>query len=289
LIKSLNQLPVIQGRQIQRAGEFLFDLLYEIAQIDTRTIRQRLQPVLDQGESLSEAIDFSPGWQGPSTTQVQLAARIRIGDRLSARKILDAVAGKILMQHGEGLGKLKARFLELLGFLSRSAAECGADGETILEKHALYIDQLRAIDSKQKLCQWIGHVFDEFINITYNCQDVKRLVQVRPAINFMDANFDKEISVADIARACHLSPSRLAHVFKEYMNVTIVDYLNSIRLEKAKHLLLTTDMSCTEICYIVGFNNQSYFIRAFKSYLGTTPAKYRAENKTDSKPSVDAC
>jgi two-component system, response regulator YesN len=173
---------------------------------------------------------------------------------------------------------LKTRFLELLGFLSRSAAECLVPANKILEKNAEYFNQLKQIDSKQQLCKWIGGVFDEFIEMSYSCQDVKKLIHVRPAISFIDANFDKEMTIAEIAHACHLSPSRLAHVFKDCMGVSIIDYVNSVRMERAKHLLLSTKQSCTEICYEVGFNNQSYFIRAFRNFVGTTPAKYRQQN-----------
>ena len=78
LLQALKELPVIQGRQIQRAGEFLFDLLYEIGGIDCHTIRQRRsavqQPSQDETEPSDQSRDFSPGWQGPSTSQVELAA-----------------------------------------------------------------------------------------------------------------------------------------------------------------------------------------------------------------------
>ncbi|HOK94833.1 MAG TPA: helix-turn-helix transcriptional regulator, partial [Anaerohalosphaeraceae bacterium] len=83
----------------------------------------------------------------------------------------------------------------------------------------------------------------------------------------------------DIAKSAHLSVSRLAHLFREQMGVTIVDYLTSIRIQHAKRLLLTSENNCTRICYEVGYNNQSYFTRVFKQLVGMTPREFRRQNK----------
>jgi two-component system response regulator YesN len=65
------------------------------------------------------------------------------------------------------------------------------------------------------------------------------------------------------------------------MGITIVDYLTSVRIERAKQLLLATNQSCTEICFEVGYNNQSYFTRTFKGLVGMTPRKFRARNRRE--------
>jgi len=68
-------------------------------------------------------------------------------------------------------------------------------------------------------------------------------------------------------------------VFKEQMGITIIDYVTSVRIEQAKHLLLATDQSCTEICFEVGYNNQSYFTRTFKTLVGMTPRQFKIRNQ----------
>ena len=108
--------------------------------------------------------------------------------------------------------------------------------------------------------------------------------QIRPAINYVDANYDKAMTLAEIAHASHLSASRLAHLFKEQMGITIIDYVTSVRIERAKGLLLATDQSCTEICFEVGYNNQSYFTRTFKALVGMTPRQFRIQNQRSGLP-----
>jgi two-component system response regulator YesN len=112
------------------------------------------------------------------------------------------------------------------------------------------------------------------------------VTQIRPAINYIDANYDKPIGLADVARASYMSVSRLAHIFKEQMGITLIDYLTSVRIERAKQLLLATTQNCTEICFQVGYNNQSYFTRTFKRLVGATPRQFRVKNLRGEKMSI---
>ena len=109
-------------------------------------------------------------------------------------------------------------------------------------------------------------------------RDAHKSSQIRPAISFMDANSHRAIALADVARARHLSTSRLAHVFKEQMGITVIEYLTRVRIGHAKRLLLSTELSCTEICLQVGYRNQSYFTRMFKRVVGMTPSEFRRTN-----------
>jgi two-component system response regulator YesN len=141
------------------------------------------------------------------------------------------------------------------------------------------VNKVMQIGNQEDLCAWISTALNEFIELVYSAQDGRKVTQIRPAINYIDANYDKPIALAEIARASHLSVSRLAHVFKEQMGVTLIDYVTGVRIERAKELLLGTDQSCTEICFEVGYSNQSYFTRTFKTCVGMTPRQFRVQNQ----------
>jgi two-component system response regulator YesN len=159
--------------------------------------------------------------------------------------------------------------------------EGGVGIDVMLEKNLGYVNKVMRINNQEDLCAWISKALNEFIELVYSSQDAKKVTQIRPAINYIDANYDKQVTLADIARVSYLSVSRLSHVFKEEMGITIVDYLTSVRIERAKQLLLATNQSCTEICFEVGYNNQSYFTRTFKGFVGMTPRKFRARNRRE--------
>jgi two-component system response regulator YesN len=278
----MEALPVVRGRQIHRAAEFLFDLLYEVGGFDARMIRWRRQRAEQQseiGEFIQERKKLSAKWQYPLESERALLQKVKIGDRTGAKEILNSILGTILFKDIGDLGILKVRLLELLTVLSRSAVEGGVDVHVILERNLAYVNKAMQIDNQEDLCAWISTALNEFLELVYSSRDARKITQVTPAINYIDANYDKPITLAEIARASHLSPSRLAHIFKEQMGITLIDYLTGARIEQAKELLLATDQSCTEICFQVGYNNQSYFTRTFKSVVGLTPRQFRIQNR----------
>ena len=282
IVAALRDLPVIRGRQVHNAAEFLFDLLYEAGGFDARVIRWRRQRSKQQseiGEFIQQRKKLGAEWQYPLQSERALLQKVKIGDRTGAKEILNSILGTILFKDIGDLGILKARLLELLSVLSRAAVEGGVNVETMLEKNLTFVNKVMGIDNQEDLCAWISTALNEFIELVYSSQDARKVSQIRPAINYIDANYDKPMTLAEIARASHLSVSRLAHLFKEQMGITMIEYITSVRIERAKALLLGTDRNCTEICFEVGYNHQSYFTRTFKALVGMTPRQFRVQNR----------
>jgi len=289
LTSAMRELPFIQGRKINKAAQFLFDLLYEVAAFDPRVIRWRRERSEQQsqiGEFIQERKRLGTEWHYPLESERELMGKVKIGDRTGAKEILNSILGTILFKTIGELGILKARLLELLSILSRSAVEGGVDIDVMLEKNLTYVNKVMQINNQEDLCAWISTALNEFIELVYSSQDARKVSQIRPAINYIDANYNKPITLADVAKASHLSISRLAHIFKEQMGITIIDYLTSVRIERAKQLLLATDQNCTEICFQVGYNNQSYFTRTFKGLVGMTPRQFKDRNQRKEKISA---
>jgi two-component system response regulator YesN len=289
LTSAMRELPFIQGRKINKAAQFLFDLLYEVASFDPRVIRWRRERSEQQsqiGEFIQERKRLGTEWHYPLESERELMGKVKIGDRTGAKEILNSILGTILFKTIGELGILKARLLELLSILSRSAVEGGVNIDVMLEKNLTYVNKVMRINNQEDLCAWISTALNEFIELVYSSQDARKVSQIRPAINYIDANYNKPITLADVAKASHLSISRLAHIFKEQMGITIIDYLTSVRIERAKQLLLATDQNCTEICFEVGYNDQSYFTRTFKGLVGMAPRQFKARNQRKEKIST---
>ncbi len=287
IVDGLRALPVVRGGQIHQAAEFLFDLLYEVGGFDAGAIRWRRQRSKQQselGEFIQERKKLGAEWQYPLESERALLQKVKIGDRTGAKEILNSILGTILFKDIGDLGILKARLLELVSVLSRAAVEGGVNVDVMLERNLTYVNKVIAIDNQEDLCAWISAALNEFIELVYTSQDGRKINQLRPAINYIDANYDRTVTLSEIARASHLSVSRLAHVFKEQMGMTVIEYVTSVRIERAKHLLLATTQSCTEICFDVGYNNQSYFTRTFKETVGMTPRQFRLQNQRSATP-----
>lgn len=98
---------------------------------------------------------------------------------------------------------------------------------------------------------------------------------VRRSIEFLHQNYDQSIQVKDIAAAVNLHPGYLHRIFKSHTGRTLSDYLNMLRMEKAKMLLGQSDIPIAEIADYVGISSRQYFHLLFKKYTDNTPVEYR--------------
>jgi AraC-like DNA-binding protein len=100
-------------------------------------------------------------------------------------------------------------------------------------------------------------------------------VYVKDAINYMHHHYDYPIQVKDIAASINLHPGYFHRIFKSNTGQTIVEYLTSLRIEKAKMLLAHTDIPVIDISDSIGINSREYFSAMFKKHTGLTPVAFR--------------
>jgi two-component system, response regulator YesN len=284
--QALKQLDIITTRKLKDASDFLFILFYQVTGLDPRVVHWRRERSDQQGkigELIAEQKQRTAAAINHYEYERKLLNKVRIGDRTETREILNLMLASIMLSAPGDVDVLKARMLELISVLSRAASEGGVDIDLLLKKNLTNITRLMKVQTQQDLCAWVGRAVDDFIELVHSKQDSRRISQIRPAIEYIEDNYDKPISLADVAKSTHLSVSRLAHIFKEQAGVTIVDYITNVRIEAAKNMLIGTNKTCTEICFEVGYNNQSYFTRTFKELTSMTPRQFRNSNRAPLK------
>ncbi|HEY3425335.1 MAG TPA: AraC family transcriptional regulator, partial [Negativicutes bacterium] len=94
---------------------------------------------------------------------------------------------------------------------------------------------------------------------------------VKKAIDTLDARYHEPITLSDIAAYLNISKCYLCSLFKKDTGKTFSQYLNEIRIEKSKALLLKEHLSVLDIALSVGFNNQNYYNLMFKKFMNHTP------------------
>lgn len=98
---------------------------------------------------------------------------------------------------------------------------------------------------------------------------------VRDALYYIRRHYNENISLTDVAEHINVNKSYLCDVFKKEQKVTILQYMTNLRIEKAKELLLHTDMKMYEISVEVGYNDYTYFSQIFKRNTGETLSEFR--------------
>ncbi len=99
------------------------------------------------------------------------------------------------------------------------------------------------------------------------------------AMEYINENYCREVSLVDVAEHVHLNPVYLGRIFKQRFGTTVMDCLIRIKMHKAKEMLVNTDKKVKEIAQLVGYSNENYFITIFKKNTGMTPKKYRLEKR----------
>lgn len=102
--------------------------------------------------------------------------------------------------------------------------------------------------------------------------DEEWAIQIKEYIN---EHFDESLTLHILADVCHGSPYHLQRTFKKIIGISPVEYMQQIRVNKAKELLITTNKTLDEIGSIVGMHNTPYFITLFKKITKDTPNQYR--------------
>ena len=103
---------------------------------------------------------------------------------------------------------------------------------------------------------------------------------IRDAIAFINGNYYEEIGVGEIAEHVKLNVSYFHKIFKKDTGNTPMDYLNNVRINKAKRLLENSDIPIIEICSFVGFNSRQYFTYTFRKSTGITPRAYKQKQQS---------
>lgn len=98
---------------------------------------------------------------------------------------------------------------------------------------------------------------------------------VSSALEFINDNYLNYINIQDVADKVETSSSYLSQVFKKETNITLITYVTSLRLERAKQLLLETRYTVGEISEMVGYSDYFYFTKLFKKHYGSTPSRYK--------------
>lgn len=162
----------------------------------------------------------------------------------------------------------------------------------LTKKDSPYTAVRGCLDKNDKICMSFpagyplaikGNLFSLFFALYTGYADQKRTASARKnieklksVIKYVELNYASPMTVAQMADLAGFSESHFMKFFKNTMGIPFTSYLNSYRLTMAGRLLLQSDDTILSIAAEVGFENLSYFNRAFKKQYGMTPSAYRS-------------
>jgi two-component system response regulator YesN len=139
---------------------------------------------------------------------------------------------------------------------------------------------------KKMLLEYNAYIEDEGTLNEYNCWIRKTLQTlgaslnlrspiVRKTIEYIRANYAREIKLSEIAKRFGVTESYISRLFSQEVQFSFVHYLSQIRMESALELLKSTNLKIYEIAERTGYPNTEHFSRTFKKIMGRSPKEYR--------------
>lgn len=247
----------------------LKELITEIE--EERLYNQLLSHCYDDSE---ESIKFH---QEFFDKEKKLYELVKEGDIQELEGFIDRSLSLIKKQGDYPLVKLKIRIIEFLVSLSRTINQ-----EAEIDICHFYFEELLSesaeLNTAVQFIEWVKDKLKEVVMKIEDAYDEMDDDVVKRATNYIEKNFDQDLTLEEIAKEVHLNSSYLSHIFKEEMGCGFTDYLTETRLDKAQELLRNSNQNVTAIANQVGYKNANYFSQVFKKKNGLTPTEYRKRN-----------
>lgn len=185
------------------------------------------------------------------------------------------VVGKLVLDN-DYLRQIKNAFIAGCTLASRAAIRGGLNVTESLELSNYYISKAENQLMPEVVESMVNEMFMDYANRVRQLIKVETKTElISMAIRYIDSNLTEIGTLDEISDHLNVSKNYLLNKFKQETGISIVDYINKSKIEKAKALLRTTDMSIIEISNYLSFNTQSYFTTIFKKHENKTPLTYR--------------
>jgi len=177
-------------------------------------------------------------------------------------------------EYENSVSDIKKKLIEVVVLLHRYIWDYKIDGAESGIKFS-YLEEFLAIDDISELRLWCIERIKLITCAIKNNNNKELSGIVIKAKNYIDANYNREITLNEISKEVNITPSYFSKLFRNETKENFIDYLTFVRIQKAKEFLQEDKLSIKEICYKIGYGDPNYLSRIFKKIIGLTPTEYK--------------
>lgn len=215
----------------------------------------------------------------PFDKEQALLDSMRSGERARAERELTQILSHILIASGSSLPRAKTYASGLLTVMIRSVMQ-QTDDPALLEKNMLLFDQeLHACAEISALCRLLVRVMHTLMDGMFKFKDARHADALHRATQYIRTHLDAHLDLETLAGAACLSPAYFSRIFREETGVSVQQAIMDARLKRACELIEYGGLRLSDIALMVGFQDQSYFSRAFQKAYGVTPTQYKRNHQ----------
>ena len=164
--------------------------------------------------------------------------------------------------------------------LETTAINAGVDPELAYDTGDIYLQNISMSPGPDEINPLLSYAVLDFFELCTYAREVGRYsIHVAKAIHYIETHPNTPITVDDLAKYTCISNNYLSSVFHRETGLTISEYINRFRIEKAKNMLKYSDISVQAIASYLCYSTQGNFYTVFKRFTGQSPTEYRRANK----------
>ncbi len=167
------------------------------------------------------------------------------------------------------------RLSEVLSTFFQAAKRFGGTRQEFCQEYELSTDSLHELEFSSEVIPWFAELIPHFFDYLTRCRNRQYRSEILLIQDYIRQHYREKITLDFAAAYVFMSPSHFCKLFKKSTGKNFVDYLSEVRIEKAKRLLLESNLLIYQISEQVGYTNFNYFTKVFKKYTGITPEEYR--------------
>ena len=156
--------------------------------------------------------------------------------------------------------------------------QLGFPAGELIERCGDFQNMTAVFATAEQTKEYLNRVLEAVLEIRETVSQKKYSSLLKDAKSFIEQNFyNEEISLNMTAASVNLSPNHFSTIFSQETGQTFIEFLTSVRMEKARELLRSTSMKTAEIAFAVGYRDPHYFSYLFKKTQECTPREFRAK------------
>nr|WP_320026279.1 PocR ligand-binding domain-containing protein [uncultured Acetobacterium sp.] len=285
LFEAVGELAIVTGNQVQASAY----LLYVVANYIMKTgwenfeqsrefARQRTlyHAEIENRKSREEQLDKTEILSLIDEDEIIVQLQ---QNRKKAKAYLEGLISGLRYEAHQNVSQMRAKMTELLVILSRVVNQMGLDNTVFADINNHTISQFYHTDSIENIGVLTSKSVDAYLERLEVSAIKPENPNIKIMIDFVENNYQKNLTVEAIADAACLSPGYAGRIFKDQLGLSIMDYVLKVRIDKSKKLLLNPHYQIQAIAENVGYLDAGYFTKVFRKFEGITPTQFRKIHK----------
>ncbi|SDM43549.1 helix-turn-helix domain-containing protein [Bacillus sp. OK048] len=221
----------------------------------------------------------------PFAIEKEIIQAIRMGHTAEVEHLIRPFLQE-LTEKGINEINIHQGIVQLYSSIQHEILHSGIHPHELFEGKNMY-EELSQIRDTERIIKWFTHhVVGPFIKKLEGRMNIELKRVIEKVVTKIQESYDDDISLESCADEVGTNPYSLSKAFKQMVGINFIDYLTQLRIEKAKELLINSDMKINDIAEGVGYRH-SYFNRIFKKQIGVPPSQYRKLNQIDNQMNLE--